>query len=40
MAINLKEALIKSLDEFKDMADEELKTQRYSKFRRMGVFVQ
>ena len=38
MAGNLKTALIKALDEFKDMTSEELRNHRYSKFRRMGVF--
>jgi len=40
MAQNLKAALINSLKEFENMSKEELKEQRYSKFRRMGVFLQ
>lgn len=40
MASNLKEALVKSLDEFKNMNSEELRSHRYSKFRRMGVYTQ
>ena len=40
MANNLKEALLKSLKEFSKMSKTELKEQRYSKFRGMGVFVQ
>ncbi len=40
MAKNLKEALLKSLKELKNMSGEELRKHRYSKFRSMGVFVQ
>ena len=40
MANNLKDALVKSLDEFKNMTSEELRKHRYSKFRNMGVFIQ
>ena len=40
MANNLKTALLNSLEEFKNMTDEELRNQRYSKFRAMGVFAQ
>ena len=40
MSANLKEALVKSLDEYKNMTSEELRTHRYSKFRAMGVFAQ
>ena len=40
MAQNLKESVLKALDEFKDMTDEELRNQRYEKFRGMGVFLQ
>lgn len=40
MARNLKTALVKSLKEFKDMSEDELRKQRYSKFRNMGVFLQ
>ncbi len=40
MANNLKEALLKSLDEFKGMTGEELRNQRYEKFRHLGVFLQ
>lgn len=39
MAENLKTALIKSLDEFKNMDREDLRKHRYSKFRNMGVFA-
>ncbi len=40
MADNLKEALLKALDEFKSMDEEQIREQRYSKFRSMGVFLQ
>ena len=40
MAKNLKEALVKSLKEFSKMSKKQLKEQRYSKFRGMGVFIQ
>lgn len=40
MAQNLKEALVKSLKEFSKMSKKQLKEQRYSKFRGMGVFIQ
>ena len=40
MANNLKEALVKSLMDFENMNSEELRKQRYSKFRGMGVFLQ
>ncbi len=40
MAQNLKEALLKSLKEFSKMSKKQLKEQRYSKFRGMGVFIQ
>ncbi len=40
MAKNLKTALIKSLKELKNLSGEELRSQRYSKFRGMGVFAQ
>ncbi len=40
MAGNLKTALINSLKEYEGLTKEELKKQRYSKFRHMGIFVQ
>ena len=40
MANNLKESLVKSLKEFENMDSEQLRSQRYSKFRGMGVFIQ
>lgn len=40
MASNLKASLLKALDEFKDMSSEELRNQRYSRFRNLGVFLQ
>ena len=40
MAQNLKESLINALNEFKNMTSEELRANRYSKFRKMGVFLQ
>ena len=40
MATNLKESLLKSLDEYKEQSAEDLRSQRYSKFRDMGVFLQ
>lgn len=38
MADTLKKSLINALNEFKGMTSDELRTHRYSKFRRMGVF--
>lgn len=40
MAENLKEALLETLDELKPLSAEQLKEDRYNKFRRMGVFTQ
>ncbi len=40
MAKNLKTSLLNSLDEFKNMKPKQLREQRYSKFRNMGVFTQ
>ena len=40
MSNNLKTSLLNALNEFKDMTSDELRKQRYSKFRRMGVFQQ
>ena len=40
MADELKRVLLKSLDEYKNMNVQELKDDRYNKFRRMGVFEQ
>ncbi len=40
MAQNLKKSLVNSLKEFKNMTGSELREQRYSKFRGMGVFLQ
>ncbi len=40
MAETLKISLIKALDEYKNMSCSELKEDRYSKFRRMGVFAE
>ncbi|MCP4653019.1 MAG: acetyl-CoA carboxylase carboxyltransferase subunit alpha [Candidatus Omnitrophica bacterium] len=37
-ADNLKKALIKSLDEVSSLSTEDMLTQRYEKFRKMGVF--
>ena len=37
-AENLKEKLLKNLDELEQMSAQELKDDRYSKFRRMGIF--
>ena len=37
-ADNLKNMILKNLNEMKDMSAQELKDDRYSKFRRMGVF--
>ncbi len=39
-ALNVKEALLRHLDELKAMQPEELREQRYRKFRAMGVFVE
>ena len=40
MAKELKKSLLNALDEYKNMTPEELKKDRYDKFRRMGVFAQ
>lgn len=40
MAEELKVHLLKALNEYKNKSSEELKSERYSKFRRMGVFEQ
>lgn len=40
MAQNLKEVLLKSLKEFENMSADELRAQRYQKFRNMGIFMQ
>lgn len=40
MAQNLKKSLVASLKEFENMTSDELREQRYSKFRGMGVFLQ
>ena len=40
MAKNLKTALVKSLDEYKNMSSEELRNDRYNKFRAMGEYLQ
>ena len=40
MATNLKEALLRSLDDLQKLNSDELRNQRYSKFRNMGVFLQ
>ena len=34
----LKKEILNALDEYKDMSAQQLKDDRYSKFRRMGVF--
>ena len=38
MAENLKTAIVNSLEQFSSMTEDELKAQRYEKFRNMGVF--
>ncbi|MBR1616849.1 acetyl-CoA carboxylase carboxyltransferase subunit alpha [bacterium] len=38
MAQNLKKALVKSLKEFEKLTPSELRTQRYERFRKLGVF--
>ncbi len=40
MANELKKSLLNALDEYKNMSAQELKDDRYNKFRRMGVFAQ
>ena len=40
MATNLKDSLLRALNEFKDMSPNELKNHRYNKFRELGVFAQ
>ena len=40
MAKELKKSLLNALNEYKNMTPEELKKDRYDKFRRMGVFAQ
>lgn len=38
MADNLKNVIVKSLEQFSSMSKEELRNQRYEKFRNMGIF--
>ena len=38
MGEELKKEILKAIDEYKDMTPQQLKDDRYSKFRRMGVF--
>lgn len=40
MANNLKTALLEAINELKPLSSEQLKEDRYNKFRRMGVFTQ
>ena len=40
MACELKKSLLNALDEYKNMSAQELKDDRYNKFRHMGVFEQ
>ena len=40
MAKELKKSLLSALDEYKDMTSQQLKDDRYNKFRHMGVFAQ
>lgn len=40
MAKELKKSLLSALNEYKDMTSQQLKDDRYNKFRRMGVFAQ
>ena len=40
MACELKKSLLNALDEYKNMSAQELKDDRYNKFRHMGVFAQ
>ena len=40
MSNNLKEALVRSLEEFENTSSDELRKTRYEKFRNMGVFLQ
>ena len=40
MAANLKETILATIDELKPIKAKDLKTERYNKFRRMGVFCQ
>ena len=37
---NLKETIVKAMDELKKLPSDKLKEERYNKFRRMGVFCQ
>ena len=39
-ALNLKNSIVKALDELSQMSAEELRTQRYNKFRTMGRFIE
>ena len=39
MAQNLKDTIVKALDELSGMDGEQLRTQRYDKFRKMGAFI-
>ena len=38
MGEELKKEILKAIDEYKDMTPQQLKDDRYNKFRRMGVF--
>ena len=40
MANEMKKTILEALDEMKDMTPQQLKDDRYDKFRRMGVFNQ
>ena len=39
MSQNMKDAILNSLDEFEGMSADELRNQRYDKFRAMGQFI-
>lgn len=40
MALELKNTILKALDELKGMSSEELRNQRYDKYRAMGAFIE
>ena len=40
MASEMKKTILEALDELSGMSGEELRTQRYDKYRKMGAFLE
>lgn len=40
ISANMKKTILDSLDELSKLSKEELKSQRYNKFRKMGAFIE